>query len=67
MTNFEATAYARIALLNLIESKSDITPDSLLYEMHHLFDLYNEDSIAKEVFFRLWKYISSRKFFLSGW
>lgn len=24
MTNFEATAYARIALLNLIESKTEI-------------------------------------------
>ena len=53
MTNSEATAYARIALLNLIESKSDINPDSLLYEMHYLFDLYDEDSITKEAFFRL--------------
>lgn len=53
MTNFEATAYARIALLNLIETKADINPDTLLYEMHSLFDLYNEDSIKKEAFFRL--------------
>ena len=53
MTNFEATAYARIALLNLIESKTKINPDSLFYEMHSLFDLYDEEAIAKEVYFRL--------------
>lgn len=53
MNNGDATNYARIALLNLIESKSDITPDALLYEMYALFDLYDEDSIAKESFFRL--------------
>ena len=53
MTNFEATAYARIALLNLIESKTEINPDSLFYEMHSLFDLYDEEAIDKEVYFRL--------------
>ena len=53
MTNFEATAYARIALLNLIESNTEINPDSLFYEMHSLFDLYDEEAIAKEVYFRL--------------
>lgn len=53
MTNFEATAYARIALLNLIETNSDINPDSLLFEMHALFDLYDKEAISKEVFFRL--------------
>lgn len=53
MTNFEATAYARIALLNLLETKSEINPDTLFYEMHTLFDLYNEETIEKEVFFRL--------------
>lgn len=53
MTNFEATAYARIALLNLIENNSEISPDSLLFEMYSLFDLYDEESISKEAFFRL--------------
>lgn len=53
MTNSEATAYARIALLNLIENKAEITPDNLFYEMHTLFDLYDEEGISKEVFFRL--------------
>ena len=53
MTNFEATAYARIALLNLIEAKANITPDNLFYEMHSLFDLYDEENIKKEALFRL--------------
>lgn len=39
MTNFKATAYARIALTNLIESNSKITTDTLLNEMHLLLDL----------------------------
>ncbi len=50
MTNAEATSYARIALLNLIESKSDITPDALLYEMCYLFDIYSEEEIKKRSF-----------------
>lgn len=53
VTNSEATSYARVALLNLIESNSKITTDSLLYEMCSLFDLYSEDEIVKEAFFRL--------------
>ncbi len=53
MTNFEATAYARIALQNLIENNVEITPDNLLYEMHSLFDLYSEEEIKKEVIKRL--------------
>lgn len=53
MTNSDATAYARIALLNLIENTLEINPDTLLYEMHSLFDLYDEATIQKEVFFRL--------------
>ena len=53
MNNFVATAYARIALLNLIEAKTEISPDSLFYEMYSLFDLYNEEAIKKEVFDRL--------------
>ena len=53
MTNFEATAYARIALLNLIEAHIEITPDTLFYEMHSLFDLYDENSIKQEVMNRL--------------
>lgn len=53
MTNYDATAYARIALLNLLERKIEINPDTLLYEMHSLFDLYDEEAIQKEAFFRL--------------
>ena len=53
MTNFEATAYARIALVNLIENNADINTDTLFYEMCSLFDLYNEDAISKEVLTRL--------------
>lgn len=53
MTNYEATAYARIALLNLLERKADINPDTLLYEMHSLFDLYDEETIQREAFLRL--------------
>ena len=53
MTNGDATNYARIALLNLMESETEITPDNLFYEMHSLFDLYDESSIAKEAYFRL--------------
>lgn len=53
MTNFEATAYARIALLNLIEEKEEITSDTMLYEMWRLFDLYDEESICKEALLRL--------------
>ena len=49
MTNFEATAYARIALLNLIESKTEINPDTLFYEMHTLFDLY--DAFNKDLLY----------------
>lgn len=53
MTNYEATAYARIALLNLQEANCEINTDTLLYEMHALFDLYSEEAIIKEAFFRL--------------
>lgn len=53
MTNFEATAYARIALLNLIEEKEEITSNTMLYEMCRLFDLYDEESICKEALLRL--------------
>lgn len=53
MNNFEATAYARIALLNIIEAKEEITPDTLLYEMWRLIDLYDEESICNEVLLRL--------------
>ncbi len=53
MTNYEATAYARIALLNLIEAEVTVNPDTLLYEMSSLFDLYNEEAIIKEALLRL--------------
>lgn len=53
MTNFEATAYARIALVNLLENNIEINTDNLLYEMCSLFDLYDEEAISKEVLFRL--------------
>lgn len=53
MTNQECTCYARIALLNLIERKVEITPDALLYEMWNLFDIYSEEKIKEEAFFRL--------------
>lgn len=53
MSNNEATAYARIALLNLIENNIQINPDSLLYEMSELFDIYSEEEIKKEVLYRL--------------
>ncbi len=62
MTNYEATAYARIALLNLLERKADINPDTLLYEMHSLFDLYNEETIVKEVLYRLQNKYHSERF-----
>lgn len=53
MTNFEATAYARITLVSLLENKIEINPDNLLYEMCALFDLYDEEAISKEVLFKL--------------
>jgi len=53
MNNYEATAYARIALLNLIEPNADINTDNLLYEMHSLFDEFDNDAIIKEAYFRL--------------
>ena len=53
MTNFEATAYARIALVNLLENRCEITTDNLLYEMCALFDLYDEDSIKNQALLRL--------------
>ena len=53
MTNSEAIAYARIAILNLKENNIEITPDTVLYEMSTLFDLYNEEAIKREAFFRL--------------
>lgn len=53
MSNQECTYYARIALLNLIERNDKITPDSLLYEMHYLFDTYNEEKIKEEAYLRL--------------
>ena len=53
MTNSVATAYVRIALLNLIENNADINTDTLFYEMCSLFDLYNEESISQEVLVRL--------------
>lgn len=53
MINQECTCYARIALLNLIERKVEITPDALLYEMRNLFDIYSEEKIKEEAFFRL--------------
>lgn len=53
MSNSEATAYARIALLNLMENNIEITPETLLYEMCDLFDIYTEEAIKKEVYFRL--------------
>ena len=49
MTDFEATAYARVALLNLIKTNTKITPDNLFFEMHYLFDLYDEASIINEL------------------
>ena len=53
MTNTEAIAYARIAILNLKENNIEITPDAVLYEMNTLFDLYSEEAIKREAFFRL--------------
>lgn len=53
MNNTDATNYARIALLNLIESNSPINTDSLFYEMYSLFDLYSEEAIALEVLKKL--------------
>lgn len=53
MTNQECTCYARIALLNIIERKEKVTPDSLLYEMCYLFDIYSEERIKEEAYFRL--------------
>ncbi len=53
MTNNEATAYARIALLNLIKNNIEINTDTLLYEMNKLFDLYSEEEIQKEGYYRL--------------
>ena len=53
MTNSEATAYARIAILNQKENNIEITPDTVLYEMSTLFDLYSEEAIKREAFFRL--------------
>lgn len=53
MTNSEAIAYARIAILNLNENNIEITPDTVLYEMNVLFDLYSEEAIKREAFFRL--------------
>ncbi len=65
MTNYEATAYARIALLNLLEAKCDITPDTLFYEMNSLFDLYDEETIVKEVYLDYKINIIQRDFYLS--
>lgn len=53
MNNQECTCYARIALLNLIERQVKVTPDALFYEMHYLFDIYNEEQIKEEAFIRL--------------
>ena len=53
MTNFEATAYARIALINLLENESEINPDTLLFEMCYLFDVYDEENIKKEALLKL--------------
>ena len=53
MDKREAKAYARIALLNLIENKIEVSPDALLYEMNELFDIYSEEAIKKEALFRL--------------
>ena len=53
MTNSETIAYARIAVLNLKENNIEITPDAVLYEMNSLFDLYSEEAIKRETFFRL--------------
>ena len=53
MNNYEATAYARVALLNLIEAKADINTDNLLYEMHSLFDEFDKKAIIREAYFRL--------------
>ena len=48
MSNSSAVSYARVALQNLIENKSKITPDTLFYEMHYLFDIFSEESIIEE-------------------
>ena len=53
MSNQECTCYARIALLNLMEKNVKITTDALLYEMSYLFDIYDEDKIKEEAYFRL--------------
>lgn len=53
MSNQECTCYARIALLNLIQRQEKITPDTLFFEMCYLFDIYNEEQITEEAFFRL--------------
>ena len=48
MTNNEALAYARVGVLNLLESNDEVTPDTLFYEMYTLFDLYSEEAILEE-------------------
>lgn len=52
MSNYVAICYAKVALLNLIETNTKITIDALFYEMNALFDLYDYDGIIQEEFKR---------------
>ena len=49
LINSDATFYTQVAIINLTNNNILITPDSILYELHSLYDLYSEDYIHDEL------------------
>ena len=49
MTNNQCYSYGIMAIKNLKENNLRITPDNFYCELYHLWDIYSEDEIEKNV------------------
>ena len=49
MTNNQCYCYGIMAIKNLKESNTKITPDNFYIQLYHLWDIYSESQIEKKV------------------
>lgn len=59
MNNYDATSYAKVALINLQKNNEPIHPTMLSEELYYLFDIFSEKDIHGELLrltdFELWE------------